>query len=96
MNGDWNESKEEENDISQGAFPIRRHGYGHQLTCDDMNFVSNADENKCRSQEVKDRIIWNEDEYAVCIGRQPNVILSWNNNYNNFDKEKTYFTKTNR
>jgi len=79
VDGDRNESKEEENDISQGSFPIGRYGQRHQLAGDYVHFMSNADENERRCQDVEDRVVWYKDEDAVRISRQPNVILSCNN-----------------
>jgi hypothetical protein len=78
MDGDRNESEEEENDVSQSSFPIGRYGDSNQLASNYVHFMSNANENKRRCQDVEDRVVWYKDEDAVCISCQPNVILPCN------------------
>ncbi len=76
MDGDWNESQKEDEDIADGFLPIGRHGQWHELASDGVHFVSYADQDVGGDHHVQHRVVGNENQYAMRVGRQPDVILT--------------------
>ncbi len=76
VDGDGHQSQEKEDDISQGFLPIGGDGYCYQLASDGVHFVRDADQDVCCYNHIENRIVGNENQDAVRVGRQPDVILT--------------------
>lgn len=48
-----------------------------QVVGDEGNLVSHAHENKSADQDVKRRVSWDQDQNPPGVGRQPDVVLTY-------------------
>lgn len=76
VDGDGDESQEEEEQVAQRALPIGGHGDGGEPAGDGVHLVSGAHENERRDEQVERRVAGHEDEHPVRVGRQPDVVLT--------------------
>lgn len=76
MDGDWNEGQKEEDHIADGFLPVGRNGQRHELASDGVHFMGHADQDVCGDHHVQHRVVGNENQNAMRVGRQPDVILT--------------------
>lgn len=76
VDGDWNEDQEEEADVAQRQPPVGRNDQVDEPAGDEVHLVSHAHQHVRRDGRVQRRVVGHQDEDAVRVGRQPNVVLT--------------------